>query len=138
LKLRSGLRKEGVPLSGTPSPRFDPSLAGKDFCYVTTMGRRTGRPHRIEIWFGMAEDSGAIYLLSGGRDRSDWVRNIRADGSVSVRIGGTTNEAIARVVEDPDEDALARRLLLDKYSAGYSGDLTNWARTALPIAIERC
>jgi hypothetical protein len=34
------------------------------------------------------------------------------------------------------EDALARHLLLEKYSPAYSGDLTGWGRTALPVAID--
>jgi deazaflavin-dependent oxidoreductase (nitroreductase family) len=57
----------------------------EDFCYVTTTGRRTGRPHQIEIWFGA--DGDTIYLLSGGGDRSDWFKNLKIDPSVTVRIG---------------------------------------------------
>ena len=51
---------------------FDSSLAGEAYCYLTTTGRVTGEPHTIEIWFGMPEDGRAVYLLSGGGDRSDW------------------------------------------------------------------
>ncbi len=36
----------------------------EQFCYLTTTGRKTGRPHTIEIWFGFANDT--FYLLSGG------------------------------------------------------------------------
>jgi hypothetical protein len=39
-------------------------------------------------------------------------------------------------VEDADEDATARRLLLEKYGPRYSGDLDDWGRTALPVAID--
>jgi hypothetical protein len=31
---------------------------------------------------------------------------------------------------------LARRLLFEKYTPRYSGDLTSWAKTALPVAID--
>jgi hypothetical protein len=31
---------------------------------------------------------------------------------------------------------MARRLLLDKYSSSYSGDLSDWGRAALPVAID--
>ena len=31
---------------------------------------------------------------------------------------------------------MARRLLFDKYSKRYSGDLEDWRRTALPIAVD--
>jgi hypothetical protein len=40
------------------------------------------------------------------------------------------------VVTDPDEDALARRLVVEKYAPRYRGDLTEWGRTSLPIAID--
>ena len=53
-----------------------------------------------------------------------------------MTIGGQRFEARARIVDDPEEDALARRLLLDKYAEGYSGDLTDYEQNALPIAIE--
>ncbi len=43
--------------------------AGEPYAYLTTIGRRTGRPHRIEIWFAAQE--GRMYLLAGGRERSD-------------------------------------------------------------------
>jgi nitroimidazol reductase NimA-like FMN-containing flavoprotein (pyridoxamine 5'-phosphate oxidase superfamily) len=51
------------------------SLASEDYCYLTTTGRVTGHPHEIEIWFGM--DGDTIYLLSGGGEKSDWVKMAR-------------------------------------------------------------
>jgi hypothetical protein len=38
-------------------------LAGEDFCYLTTVGRRSGKAHTIEIWFAL--ENGKLYLLSG-------------------------------------------------------------------------
>lgn len=109
-----------------------PSL---QFCYVTTTGRRTGRPHTIEIWFGAR--GGTLYVLSGGRDRSDWVRNLVAEPRVQVRLGQITRAGTARVVSDPDEDGLARRLLATKYQGWREGRaMSGWARTALPVAID--
>ena len=105
------------------------------FCYVTTTGRRTGRPHTIEIWFG--EREGTLYLLSGGRDRSDWVRNIRREPKVSVHIDGAQHAGVARFVDDPDEDAAARRLLASKYQHWSEGrPLSRWASTAVVVAID--
>jgi deazaflavin-dependent oxidoreductase (nitroreductase family) len=105
------------------------------FCYVTTIGRRTGRPHTIEIWFG--ERDGTLYLMSGGGDRSDWVRNMRKEPKVSVRIGGEERPGVARFVDDPDEDAAARRLLAAKYQSWREGrPLSRWASTALVVAID--
>jgi deazaflavin-dependent oxidoreductase (nitroreductase family) len=109
-------------------------LDQEQFCYLTTTGRVSGRPHTIEIWF--ARRGATLYLLSGGGDRSDWVRNLRADPAVAVRVGGRGFRARARVVEDGGEDELARRLVSGKYQPGYGGDLSGWRRAALPVAVD--
>lgn len=108
--------------------------ADLDYCYVTTTGRRSGNPHTIEIWFALHE--GRVYLLSGGGEGSDWVKNVRVNPTVALRMGDRDMICRAFVVEDVEEDQLVRRLLLDKYAARYSGDLTEWARTAVAVAIE--
>ncbi|MGH2662136.1 MAG: nitroreductase family deazaflavin-dependent oxidoreductase [Actinomycetota bacterium] len=110
-------------------------LSGESFCYVTTTGRRSGKPHEIEIWFGARGST--LYLLSGGGGRSDWVRNILANPATTVRVDGRTWQAKGRVVVDPDEEAAARRLLAGKYQGWREGaSLSRWARTALPVALD--
>ena len=109
-------------------------VGGLDYCYLTTTGRHTGEPHRIEIWFALAD--GVVYLLSGGGDRSDWVRNLTISPDVVVEIGDAKRTTKARVVTDPSEDALARRIVVEKYRPRYRGDLGDWGRTSLPIAID--
>jgi deazaflavin-dependent oxidoreductase (nitroreductase family) len=108
--------------------------ADEQYCYLTTTGRVTGRPHRIEIWFAI--DGATLYLLSGGRERSDWVQNLRREPRVTIEIGSGVFAGEARIVEDDAEDQRARRLVHDKYAGGYSGDLTDWRESALPIAID--
>ena len=111
-------------------------LADKDFAYLTTTGRRTGKEHTIEIWFGLHD--GRAYMLSGGGDRADWVRNLRKTPRVRLRIGTQTGTGTARVVRaGTKEDELARQLLDGKYQGWREGKrLSGWARTALPVAIE--
>lgn len=110
-------------------------LASEEFCYLTTTGRVSGLPREIEIWFGVIGTT--IYMLSGARDRSNWVRNILRTDEVNVRISGETFNGHGRVVDAASkEDATARRLLVDKYQSGYAGDLSEWGRTSLPIAID--
>lgn len=109
-------------------------LADLDFCYVTTVGRVTGKEHTIEIWFAVSDDT--AYILAGAGYTSDWVKNAKRHPEVAVRIGTKTFRGRARIVEDNDEDALARRLLLEKYGPRYSGDLDDWGRSALPVAID--
>ena len=64
---------------------FDLALAAEQYCYLTTTGRTSGEPREIEIWFGL--DGESLYLMSGGRDRSHWVRNMRKEPAVTVRNG---------------------------------------------------
>ena len=110
------------------------SLAGEGYCYLTTTGRVSGEPRGIEIWFGL--EGSTVYMLSGGRDRSDWVKNLMREPKVTLRIAERTFEGRARVVGDPDESARSRELLFEKYSPGYSGDLADWRERSLPIAVD--
>ena len=97
-------------------------------------GRRSGKPHTIEIWFGLAQER--LYLLAGGRDRSDWVRNLLEDHCVSVRIAETHFAGRAEPVTDAAEEAMARRLLVDKYQPSHDGELETWGHESLPVAVS--
>ncbi len=110
------------------------NLESEQFCYLTTTGRSTGKKHTIEIWFAL--NGSTLYMLSGGKDKSDWVKNIRKISEVSVKIGQTTFHGQGReVAPESSEDALARRLIYGKYSPS-NNDLEDWARTSLPVAID--
>jgi deazaflavin-dependent oxidoreductase (nitroreductase family) len=110
-------------------------LAGEDFAYLTTTGRTTGRPHRIEIWFAI--EGGVIYMLSGGGDRADWVRNIKKHGAVRIQIGSRSAAAKARIVRAGREDQRARELLDEKYMGWKAGKkLSSWARGSTPVAVD--
>ena len=115
-------------------------MAGDDFCYLTTTGRRSGRPHRIEIWYAESDDGRTLYLLAGGRDSSDWVRNLRSDAACTVRIGSReapTLQASGRVLDEPDDEgSSARTLVFEKFQPRNAGDLSGWRASALPVAID--
>ena len=111
-------------------------LADKDFAYLTTTGRRTGKDHTIEIWFALHD--GRIYMLSGGGDRADWVRNLTKTPRARIRIGTQSANVRARVVRaGTKEDEVARQLLDGKYQGWREGKrLSSWARNALPVAMD--
>ena len=109
-------------------------VATDDYCYLTAVGRRTGRPHRIEIWY--ARNGDTLYLLAGGARSSDWVQNLLARPSVEVELDGAVHRGFARVIEDGVEAEAARTLVFDKYAPRDGGDLTEWRQRALPVAID--
>jgi deazaflavin-dependent oxidoreductase (nitroreductase family) len=109
-------------------------FADLDFCYLTTTGRVTGRPHTIEIWFAL--NGPTLYMLSGGGASADWVKNLKRTPEVTVRIKRVQFTGRGRVVEQAEEDALARRIVVAKYQPRDSDDLTGWGQTALPVAVD--
>lgn len=116
------------------------AMAGDDFCYLATTGRRTGNPHEIEIWYARQGDT--LYLLAGAGRSSDWVANLAAEPRCTVRIGADTHDAIGRLLDgqagevDAVEESRARTLVFDKYQPRYSGSLEDWRERSLPVAID--
>ncbi|HEY7036084.1 MAG TPA: nitroreductase family deazaflavin-dependent oxidoreductase [Thermomicrobiales bacterium] len=104
-------------------------------CYLETIGRVSGRPHEIEIWYA-ARDA-TVYLMSGGRDRADWVKNLKKNPRIRLRIDGRTFTGAAAVIEGTDEEQTARETVVAKYYGWTGGPLPNaWARESLPVAIR--
>ena len=110
------------------------NLAEEDFCYLTTIGRISGRLHTIEIWFALHEQT--LYLLSGGRDKSDWVKNALQNPTVLMKINSSIFTGTARLITNTEEDTLARKIVFEKYVPRTSDDLVDWSRTSLPIAVD--
>src|SRR2546428_8528912 len=102
-------------------------VADDDFAYLTTVGRKSGRAHRSEIWFVV--DGGRVFLLSGGGDTADWVQNIGKNSNVRVQVGMRTVVARARIARRGAEDQKARELLDTKcMSWTPKKRLSSWAR----------
>ena len=76
------------------------------YFYLTTTGRRSGRPRRIEIWFTRQER--AYYLVAEHGRRARWVQNLIVDPAVRARVGARSFRARARVVDRAAERELVR------------------------------
>jgi deazaflavin-dependent oxidoreductase (nitroreductase family) len=79
-----------------------------EYLYLTTTGRKTGKPREIEIWF--VEREGRLYVLTEFPERSNWYRNIIADPSVIVRIGKRRWAATGRLLVLEVEETLYREV----------------------------
>jgi deazaflavin-dependent oxidoreductase (nitroreductase family) len=116
---------------------FPRTHAATECCSLTTRGRTTGREHEIEIWFGVHGDD---IVVIGGHVDTDWLRNLRVDPAVRVRIGADRREGTARLVDDPDERRAVGRLMAAKYEHSLGpGDVTDdprsWAFGATAVAV---
>ena len=84
---------------------------------ITTTGRRSGRPRRIEIVFHNFD--GRIYIsgLPSHRTRA-WIHNLAADPRLTVHLKGYVRAdlpATARIVTDP----LERRTVLGRVARAW-------------------
>ena len=84
---------------------------------LTTTGRRTGQPRRIEIFLHYDDDQLFITGMPRSDRTRDWIYNVEADPHVVIHLKQSVVvdvPATARVVTDPDErkpyiEAAARR-----------------------------
>jgi deazaflavin-dependent oxidoreductase (nitroreductase family) len=79
--------------------------AEPEYLYLTTTGRRSGRPREIEIWFTRRDER--YYLIAEHGEEAGWVRNLRAQPAVRVRVDDVELSAQARVVDAVVEPELA-------------------------------
>src|SRR5207248_11579914 len=72
-------------------------VADKQVLYLRTIGRSTGLPREIEIWFVVCRDR--VYLFAETGEAAAWIKNIRRNPEVVVRIGEQQIGATARVLD---------------------------------------
>jgi len=114
-----------------PSPSPFAGWEQHPYCYLTTVGRVSGRPHTIEIWFVV--EAGSAWLLTEPDGGTDWVRNLRRAPQVRLRVGAVEVDATATVVDLPAQAAV-RRALAERYRS-TDDDLDAWAAGALAVRV---
>jgi deazaflavin-dependent oxidoreductase (nitroreductase family) len=81
---------------------------------ITTIGRRTGQPARIEIWWFRFEDR---FIIAGTPGPRDWLANVQANPAMQVHVDGL--DIAATAVEVTDE-AFRRRFFSAPATSWYS------------------
>lgn len=115
----------------TPPILLDDQQRAQTECRLLTTGRQSGQPHEVRVWF--AAEGSTVFVLAGGGEQSDWVRNLRADPRVTVRLGGMSLPGRARFVAGTADDTRAREAVAAKYGTKW---LTAWLRDSLAVAID--
>lgn len=95
---------------------------------MTTIGRRSGKPRRIEIYLHSIDGRLVISGIPARGPRA-WLLNLEADPRVTIHLKGPLARAdlagTARIVTDPTE----RRMLLERVGG-------NWGRTDVDTMVR--
>lgn len=84
----------------------------KTVLYLTTTGRKTGKPRRVPVLF-LRDGSGYWVMASnyGQETHPAWSTNLLAHPIATVQEGGKSREVTARLASDPEKRELWPRLL---------------------------
>jgi deazaflavin-dependent oxidoreductase (nitroreductase family) len=88
---------------------------GRDVAFITTTGRRTGRPHTTPLACIHHPDGVAVVASNGGSDRlPDWWLNLQRQPLAEIELAGSKRTVLARLAEDEEQEPLA-----DSFSEAY-------------------
>lgn len=110
--------------AGRLSEPIERALARGHLIDITTTGRRTGAPRRLELYFHNID---GMIVISGMPGRRDWYANLLADRRLTFHLKGAVRAdlpATARPITEPVE----RRAVMDRVAA-------NWKRTDLEVML---
>ena len=80
---------------------------------ITTYGRRTGRPRRIEIWWFRVDGR---FIITGTPGKRDWLANLIENPRLIVHVAGVDIQATADRVTDPE---FRRTVFSQSHTAWY-------------------
>jgi deazaflavin-dependent oxidoreductase (nitroreductase family) len=105
---------------------------------ITTIGRRSGSPRRIETWFYRVD--GTVYL-TGTPGRRDWAANLEAEPAFTFHLkNGVEADLPARAAQVTEETERRRVLaaLLDGLASNndVGRDLDEWVAASPLFAVE--
>lgn len=80
---------------------------------LETTGRKSGQPRRTPL--GGRREGNAFWLVSEFGDKSQYVKNIKADPAVRVRLNGKWHKGTAHLV--PDDDPRERLRSLPQFNS---------------------
>jgi deazaflavin-dependent oxidoreductase (nitroreductase family) len=98
---------------------------------ITTIGRRSGQPRRIETWRYRAAGR---YWLTGSPGSRDWYANLLAHPDFLLHVDGFDLPVRGRVVTDPDERARVFGAIVPALS--WAGSLEGWLAGSPLVEIE--
>ena len=89
-------------------PLVERGVLDPAWALLETRGRRTGLPRVVPVGNGLRGET--FWIVTEHGEHADYVRNIRAEPRVRVKVGGRWRQGTARVLDDEDPYARLRAL----------------------------
>jgi deazaflavin-dependent oxidoreductase (nitroreductase family) len=114
--------------------RIKQALAHDRVIDITTTGRKSGRPRRIEIWFHNLD--GTIYL-TGSPGKRDWYANLRAHPEFTFHLKRSIRADLPAQAT-PILDEAARRAILARIvqDVGRIRELERWVKRSPLVEVR--
>jgi deazaflavin-dependent oxidoreductase (nitroreductase family) len=90
-------------------------VANESNVEITTIGRKSGKPHTKPIWF--VYDQGHLYLQAGREGKTDWYQNLKKNRQITLKIGALTFTGKAQFIDEEKETERIHNLFKQKYFA---------------------
>ena len=90
-------------MTSTSDPGVAKALANDLVIDITTIGRSSGEPKRLEIWFHNVDDR---YYITGRPGPRSWYANVLANPAITFHFKESTEadlDGVARSITDADE-----------------------------------
>jgi deazaflavin-dependent oxidoreductase (nitroreductase family) len=110
-------------------------LGSAKIVHLTSTGRKTEKPHTVELWFAVNDDK--VYLSHEGEE-TDWMRNIKKNAQIVFEIGGNKFTGRARYLNELKEEAwTAKVALYEKYYGKASKEvIEDWFSLSKLLLID--
>jgi deazaflavin-dependent oxidoreductase (nitroreductase family) len=101
---------------------------------ITTTGRKSGRPRRVEIWFHRVD--GRVYI-TGTPGKRDWLANLRQNPDFTFHLKERVRADLPARARPVDDEGERRRIMASILrSLGRSGDLEAWVKDSPLVEVE--
>ncbi|MFN2199666.1 MAG: nitroreductase family deazaflavin-dependent oxidoreductase [Caldilineaceae bacterium] len=99
-----------VGLFRMTSGKFANRVAGMPVLLITTIGRKSGKPHTNPVVYLRDGENFLVSASSGGMDRHPgWYFNLRNRPEAIIQVGGQTIKAKAAILEGAERNRMYER-----------------------------
>ncbi len=100
-------------------PLFSLFPVPRGFALLTVTGRRSGRRRQRPVRAVRQNDT--LYAVAMMGERSDWLRNVRKEPRIGIKLGRRRHESLVREVTDgPEREAALELYVQNVFPADYS------------------